>query len=82
MTLKEAYRVLRRYGDFLLGFDERNVADVFPSGEHRAAVRHILVSWGLGKPIINCAQCVHRGVGSACNLHVKGECSRFEEEHG
>ena len=28
------------------------------------------------------AQCVHRGVGSVCNLHVKGECTKFEEVKG
>jgi hypothetical protein len=22
---------------------------------------------------------VHQGVGSACKLHVKGECTKFEE---
>lgn len=30
MTLKEAYRILRRYEDFRIGFDERNVFDAFP----------------------------------------------------
>jgi hypothetical protein len=27
----------------------------------------------------DCAQCVHQGVGSACKLHVRGECTKFEE---
>ena len=83
MTLKEAYRVLRRYEDFRLGFDERNVADVFPEQEHRQAIRLILASQVLGKPIINCAQCVHQGVGVvACWKKVKGECTKFEEVKG
>lgn len=79
MTLTEAYRILRRYEDFRLGFDHRCVCDAFPSGEHREAVQRILASRGLGKPLINCAQCAHQGVGSACKLHVKGECTKFEE---
>ena len=82
MTLTEAYRVLRRYEDFRLGFDERNVADVFPEQEHSQAIRLILASQWLDKPLINCAQCVHRGVGSVCKLHVKGECTKFEEVKG
>ena len=86
MKLKDAYRILRRYEDFRIGFDYRCVCDAFPSGEHREAVQRILASRGLGKPIINCAQCVHQGVGvvyhglvPACKLHVKGECTKFEE---
>ena len=79
MTLTEAYRILRRYEDFRIGFDYRCVCDAFPSGEHREAVQRILASRGLGKPIINCAQCVHQGVGSACKLHVRSECTKFEE---
>jgi len=82
MTLTEAYRILRRYEDFLLGFDARCVGDAFPSMECFEAIRLILASQGLGKPIINCAQCVHQGVGSACKLHVRGECTKFEEVKG
>ena len=79
MTLKEAYRVLRRYEDYRIGFDHRCVCDAFPSREYSEAVQLILASRGLGKPIINCAQCVHQGVGSACKLHVRGECTKFKE---
>jgi len=82
MTLQEAYRILRRYEDFRIGFDYRCVCDAFPSGEHREAVQRILASRGLGKPIINCAQCVHQGVGSACKKGVKGECAKFKEVEG
>ena len=82
MTLTEAYRVLRRYEDFRLGFDERNVADVFPEQEHSQAIRLILASQCLDRPLVNCAKCKHQGVGSACKLHVRGECTKFEEVDG
>ena len=79
MTLKEAYRVLRRYEDYRIGFDHRCVCDAFPSREYSEAVQLILASRGPGKPIINCAQCVHHGLVPACKLRVKGECHKFEE---
>lgn len=80
MTLTEAYRVLRRYDDFRIGFDHRCVCDAFPNGEHREAFRLILASQGLGKPLINCAQCAHQSVGMVgCLKKVKGECKKFEE---
>ena len=82
MTLQKAYRVLRRYEDFRAGFDQRCVCDAFPSREYREAVRRILASRGLGKPIINCAQCVHHGFVDDCKLHVRGECTKFEEWKG
>ena len=79
MTLKEAYRILRRCEDFRRGFDHRCVCDAFPSGEHSQAIRLILASQCLDRPIVNCAKCKHQGVGVACVKNVKGECSRFEE---
>jgi len=82
MTLTEAYRVLRRYEDFRLGFDERNVADVFPEQEHSQAIRLILASQGLDRPLVNCARCKHQGVGVACKKGVKGECAKFKEVEG
>ena len=80
MTLKEAYRILRRFEDFRLGFDHRCVCDAFPSGDYREAVQLILAAQGLDKPLINCAQCAHQGVGMVeCWKKVKGECKKFEE---
>jgi len=78
MTLPEAYRILRRYEDFRIGFDHRCVCDAFPSGEHREAVQLILASRWLGQPLMNCDRCVHEGVGSVCRLHVRGECKMFK----
>ena len=82
MTLQEAYRILRRYEDFRAGFDQRCVCDAFPSREYREAAQRILASRGLGKPIINCAQCVHHGFVDDCKLRVVGECTKFEEVKG
>lgn len=84
MTLTEAYRVLRRYEDVRLGFDHRCDWDAFPTGEHCEAIRLILASQGLGKPLINCARCEHHCVGrvTCCTLRVKGECTKFEEVKG
>ena len=82
MTLKEAYMVLRRYEDYRVGFDHRRICDAFPSREYPDAFQLILASQSLDRPLVNCAKCKHRGVGSACKLRVKGECKMFEEVKG
>jgi len=79
MTLKEAYRVLRRFEDWRSGVDCRATEEVLPANEHREAIKLILAAQGLDKPIADCKRCVHRGLVTACKLRVKGECTKFEE---
>ena len=82
MTLKEAYRVLRRFEDWRGGGDWRTIDEAFPKREHREAIKMILASQWLDKPIADCGSCRHHAGDSRpaiCKLRVKGECSRFEE---
>lgn len=85
MTLTEAYRVLRRFEDWRGGGDWRTIDEAFPKREHREAIQLILASQGLDKPITDC-ECCHHYAGDdqpvACKLHVKGECTKFEEVNG
>lgn len=82
MTLKEAYRVLQRFEDWRSGKDRRAAQEAFSTNEHREAIKLILASQGLDKPIADCGRCVHRGLVTACKLRVKGECTKFEEAKG
>lgn len=79
MTLKEAYRVLRRFEDWRGGGDWRTIDGAFPKREHREAIKMILASQGLDKPIADCEACKHRtSKGVGCSLLVRGECTQFE----
>ena len=54
MTLKEAYRVLRRFEDWRGGGDWRAIDEAFPKREHREAIKMILASQGLDRTIADC----------------------------
>jgi len=93
MTLKEAYRVLRRYEDWCIGKDRRTSDDALYEPGVREAIRLILASRVLGKPLIDCDLCRHaewppRGAMACkpgalgCKLRVVGECTKFEEVKG
>ena len=89
MTLKEAYRVLRRFEDWRSGKDCRTVEEAFPTNEHREAIQLILAAQGLYKPIADCGRCRHykgddyiknnRSYCIVCDHAVRGECTKFEE---
>jgi len=82
MTLKEAYRVLRRFEDWRGGGDWRTIDEAFPKREHREAIKMILASQGLDKPIADCENCRHYAGDSRpaiCKLRVVGECTKFKE---
>lgn len=79
MTLKEAYKILRRFEDWRLGKDFRIMESALPTREHREAIALILASQGLDKPIADCENCRHQTskmVG--CDKLVRGECKQFE----
>ena len=83
MTLKEAYRVLRRFEDWRGGGDWRTIDEAFPKREHREAIKMVLASQGLDKPIAGCGSCRHYAGGgqpAVCLLRVRGGCKKFEEE--
>lgn len=85
MTLTEAYRVLRRFEDWRSGCDYRLISEAFNKGEAGEAIRLILASQGLDKAIADCETCRHYAGDSrpaVCLLHVRGECTKFEEVKG
>lgn len=69
MTLKEAYRIMRRFEDWRYGADKRDLYDVFPEDFKRGsapaqrtwtqAFKMILASQGLDRPIADCSNCQH-----------------------
>lgn len=89
MTLTEAYRVLRRFEDWLSGMDCRATEEALPTNEHREAIKLILAAQGLDKPIADCKRCRHhKGYDYiqtnkfyciVCDRAVRGECKKFEE---
>ena len=90
MTLPEAYRILRRYEDWCTDKDCRTSDDALYEPWVHEAIKTILKPRGLGKPLIDCDRCRHaewppRGAMAikpgalGCKLHVRGECTKFEE---
>lgn len=83
MTLKEAYRLLRRYQDWRSGADERTFgrAGLTPSGVTET-IEMILASQGLAPPLADCKNCKHGDFSeiesSGCQAKQKGECKKFE----
>ena len=51
MTLKDAYRILRRYEDWCIGKDCRTSDDALYEPGVREAIKTILKPRGLGKPL-------------------------------
>ena len=90
MTLKEAYRILRRYEDWCIGKDCRTSDDALYEPGVREAIKTILKPRGMVKPLIDCDLCRHaewppRGAMASkpgalgCKLGCIGECTKFEE---
>jgi hypothetical protein len=85
MTLKEAYRVLRRFYDWRYGLDRRRASEAFPDEDkisnylpsQAQAFEVILASQGLDKPIAFCGKCQHFNQ-HGCSKGIKGECTKWE----
>lgn len=79
MTLNEAYKILRRYQDWRIGYDLRALknCDIELMGK---AIDVILQSQNLVNPIADCARCRNLDPDSVCNADQIGECHSFEPE--